>query len=150
MFWFKKEAYLYKMGKVLAIDFGIKRCGLAISDENIFFAFPLKTVDSTRLINELKSLFLDEQVGVIVIGFPKRLDNTLFEISNNILLLKKELNKQFPDKNVELIDERFTSKIASQTIAKSGVSKKKRQDKSIVDKLSATLILQSFIEKNVL
>lgn len=138
------------MGKVIAIDFGLKRCGLAISDEKKSFAFPFKTVESTSLIKELSNLFISENVDVIVLGFPKRLNNTLFEISNNILLLKEELHVKFPGKEIQLIDERFTSKIASNAIAISGIKKKKKQDKALIDKLSATLILQSYLKKTSL
>ena len=139
--------YLYKMGKIISIDFGLKRTGLAISDTSKTFAFPLSTISSGSLMESLQSLFLKEEIDLITLGFPKRLNNTIFEIGENILELKKSLEKNFPDKIVVLVDERFTSKIASQAISQSGLSKKAKQNKALVDKISATLILQSYIEK---
>ena len=136
------------MGKIISIDFGLKRSGIAISDTSKTFAFPFSTIPSVNLMEDLKSLFLKEEIELIVLGFPKRLNNTIFEIGENILELKKVLEKKFPDKRVVLVDERFTSKIASQAISQSGISKKQKQNKSLVDKISATLILQSYIEMN--
>ena len=138
--------YLYKMGKIISIDFGLKRSGIAISDTSKTFAFPLSTIPSVSLMENLQSLFMKEEIDLIALGFPKRLNNTIFEIGENILELKKVLEKKFPDKSVVLVDERFTSKIASQVISQSGLSKKQKQKKSLVDKISATLILQSYIE----
>ena len=138
--------YLYKMGKIISIDFGLKRSGIAISDASKTFAFPLSTIPSVSLMENLQSLFMKEEIDLIALGFPKRLNNTIFEIGENILELKKVLEKKFPDKSVVLVDERFTSKIASQVISQSGLSKKQKQKKSLVDKISATLILQSYIE----
>ena len=138
--------YLYKMGKIISIDFGLKRSGIAISDASKTFAFPLSTIPSVSLMENLQSLFMKEEIDLIALGFPKRLNNTIFEIGKNILDLKKVLEKKFPDKSVVLVDERFTSKIASQAISQSGLSKKQKQKKSLVDKISATLILQSYIE----
>lgn len=135
------------MGKIISIDFGLKRTGLAISDISKTFAFPLSTIPSGNLMESLQSLFLKEEIDLIALGLPKRLNNTIFEIGENILELKKALEKKFPDKIVVLVDERFTSKIASQAISQSGLSKKAKQNKALVDKISATLILQSYIEK---
>ena len=140
--------YLYKMGKIISIDFGLKRTGIAISDTSKTFAFPLLTIPSMSLIENLQSLFIKEEIELIALGFPKRLNNTIFEIGENILQLKKSLEREFPNKKVVLVDERFTSKIASQAISQSGLSKKAKQNKALVDKISATLILQSYIEKN--
>ncbi|MDG1841116.1 MAG: Holliday junction resolvase RuvX [Crocinitomicaceae bacterium] len=134
------------MGKIISIDFGLKRSGIAISDTSKTFAFPLSTIPSVSLMENLQSLFMKEEIDLIALGFPKRLNNTIFEIGENILELKKVLEKKFPDKSVVLVDERFTSKIASQVISQSGLSKKQKQKKSLVDKISATLILQSYIE----
>jgi putative Holliday junction resolvase len=135
------------MGKIISIDFGLKRTGIAISDTSKTFAFPLSTIPSMSLIENLQSLFIKEEIELIALGFPKRLNNTIFEIGENILQLKKSLEREFPNKKVVLVDERFTSKIASQAISQSGLSKKAKQNKALVDKISATLILQSYIEK---
>lgn len=135
------------MGKALALDFGLKRTGLALSDESRIFAFGHSTVESKDLVSVLKLLIPNEKVSTIVIGKPKRLDNSLFEINQNIDLLIEALKKEFPSCEIVQIDERFTSKIASQVISQSGKSKKERQDKSLIDKVSATLILQSYLEQ---
>jgi putative Holliday junction resolvase len=135
------------MGKALALDFGLKRTGLALSDESRIFAFGHSTVESKDLVSVLKLLIPNEKVSTIVLGKPKRLDNSLFEINQNIDLLIEALKKEFPSCEIIQIDERFTSKMASQVISQSGKSKKERQDKSLIDKVSATLILQSYLEQ---
>lgn len=135
------------MGKVLALDFGLKRTGLAISDEARIFAFGHSTIESKDLVSILKLLIPKEKVSTIVLGKPKRLDNSLFEINRNIDLLIEVLKKEFPTCEIVQIDERFTSKIASQVISQSGKSKKERENKNLIDKVSATLILQSFLEQ---
>lgn len=133
------------MSKALAIDFGLKRTGLALSDESKTFAFGLKTIDSRQLMEELKTLVEKEKIGTIVLGEPKRLDTSDGHITQNVRLLRDELVKQFPLLEVVMIDERFTSKMASAAIAQSGMSKKKRQDKSLIDEVSATIILQDYL-----
>jgi putative Holliday junction resolvase len=135
------------MGKALALDFGLKRTGLALSDESRIFAFGHSTVESKDLVSVLKLLIPNEKVSTIVLGKPKRLDNSLFEINQNIDLLIEALKKEFPSCEIVQIDERFTSKMASQVISQSGKSKKERQDKCLIDKVSATLILQSYLEQ---
>ena len=135
------------MGKALALDFGLKRTGLALSDESRIFAFGHSTVESKDLVSVLKLLIPNEKVSTIVLGKPKRLDNSLFEINQNIDLLIEALKKEFPSCKIVQIDERFTSKMASQVISQSGKSKKERQNKRLIDKVSATLILQSYLEQ---
>jgi putative Holliday junction resolvase len=135
------------MGKALALDFGLKRTGLALTDNARIFAFGHSTIESQDLVATLKILIPKEKVTTLVLGKPTRLDNSLFEINQNIEWLIEELKKQFPTCEIVQIDERFTSKIASQVISQSGKSKKERQDKSLIDKVSATLILQSYLEQ---
>jgi putative Holliday junction resolvase len=136
------------MGKALALDFGLKRTGLALTDDAQIFAFGHSTVESKDLIVTLKSLIPKEKISTIVLGKPKRLDNSLFEINQNIDQFIKVLKKEFPSCEIVQIDERFTSKMASQIISQSGKNKKERQNKSLVDKISATIILQSYLEQN--
>lgn len=133
------------MGKVLALDFGLKRTGLAISDDAKMFAFGLETVDSSKLMEEIRKLNQKEQIDTIVLGLPKRLNNEDAHITQNVLLLKEALMKEFPLIRVELVDERFTSKMASQSMHFSGATKKQKMNKGLVDKVSATIILQSFL-----
>ncbi|MFT5581064.1 MAG: putative Holliday junction resolvase [Psychromonas sp.] len=133
------------MAKVLAIDFGLKRTGIAISDDSKMFAFGLDTVESKNLMDFLVGLVKKENIDTFVLGEPKRLNNEDTHISENVRLLKSALQKQFPDVQIESLDERFTSKMASQSIAMMGKSKSVKTNKGIVDKVSATIILQDFL-----
>lgn len=133
------------MGKVLGIDFGLKRTGLAISDDSKMFSFGLETVPSEKLMTYLKDLMKKENIELIVLGMPKRLNNEDSHISENVRLLKEALIKEL-NLPVELVDERYTSKMASETIFAGGGSKKQRKDKELIDKVSATIILQSYID----
>ena len=135
------------MGKCLGIDFGLKRTGISISDESNKIAFPLKTVKSDTLINEIKDINKTDTIEKIIIGKPYDLKGSISSIESNILSLVKLLNTKFPDILVHRIDERFTSKIAKQTILKSGLGMMKRRDKENIDKVSATLILQSYLKE---
>ncbi len=135
------------MGKCLGIDFGLKRTGISISDESNKIAFPLKTVKSDTLINEIEDINKTDTIEKIVIGKPYDLKGNILSIETNILSLVELLNIKFPNILVYRIDERFTSKIAKQTILKSGIPMMKRRDKENIDKVSATLILQSYLKK---
>lgn len=136
----------HHLSKILAIDFGLKRTGLALSDELQMFAFGLKTIDSKTLMDELKILVEKEKVTEIVIGEPKRLDASDSHITQNVRLLKEAIQKNFPALLVNLLDERFTSKMASAAIAQSGLKKKDREQKGLIDTVSATIILQDYLQ----
>lgn len=146
MFNSRKEGIFVPMGKILSIDFGLKRTGLAISDDARIFAFGLKTVDSVLLEQELKGLVQKENIDTIVLGLPKRSDNSDSHITENVRMLSDRLKELFPACTIALYDERYTSKMASQTIHIAGGSKKQKKDKELVDKVSATIILQSYLE----
>lgn len=133
------------MPKVLAIDFGLKRTGLALSDETKTFAFGLKTVESRQLMAELKRLVVLEKVDEIVIGEPKRLDTSDTHISENVRLLSQAISKELPALKITMLDERFTSKMASQAVHASGLKKKDRQEKGLIDEVSATILLQDYL-----
>ena len=135
------------MSKIIAIDYGLKRIGVAISDESRVLAFGLDTVSVLEIIPFLTQIVNKEHIDVFVIGKPLQKDNTQSEIENEILRFIKKLKLIFPQIVIERYDERFTSLIAKKTIVESGINKKKRADKKLVDKISATLILQSFLEK---
>ncbi len=137
------------MSKILAIDFGLKRTGLALSDELQMFAFGLKTIDSKTLMDELKILVEKEKIIEIVIGEPKRLDTSDSHITQNVRLLREAVQKNFPGLLVNLLDERFTSKMASAAIAQSGLKKKDREQKGLIDTVSATIILQDYLQTRV-
>lgn len=134
------------MGKIVAIDFGLKRTGLAITDELKIIAAPLTTVESNELMAFLRSLVQKDKIEAIVLGEPKRMNNEDTHISENVRLLREALVKEFPGQKIEMVDERFTSKMAAQSMVVSGMSKKKRQEKGTVDMISATIILQSYLD----
>lgn len=134
------------MGKALAIDFGLKRCGLAITDDAQFFAFGLSTVDSQALEDELEKLIPKEKVSDIVLGLPKRLNDEDTHITQNVRMLGEVLKKKYPQIELHFIDERFTSSMASEAIHLAGASRKQKKDKGLVDKVSATIILQSYLD----
>ncbi|MDR0801296.1 Holliday junction resolvase RuvX [Fluviicola sp.] len=137
------------MSKILAIDFGLKRTGLALSDELHLFAFGLKTVESKILMDELKVLVEKEKISEIVIGEPKRLDASDSHITPNVRLLEEAIRKNFPQLLISLLDERFTSKMASVVIAQSGLKKKDREQKGLIDTVSAAIILQDYLQTRV-
>lgn len=131
--------------RILALDFGLKRTGLAITDENNIVASGLKTVDSRNLIKEIHALVGLKKIGTLVLGEPKRLNNEPTHITENVHILFEVLKKEFPLLHVTLYDERFTSKMASQAISMSGMSKNKKQVKGLIDEVSATILLQSYM-----
>ena len=133
------------MGKIVAIDFGLKRTGIAITDASNIIASPLTTVDSVNLMSYLIALVEKEKVATIVIGDPKRLNNEATHITENVYLLKEVLEKQFPSLKIVLVDERFTSKMAFQSMLDNGIKKKQRQEKGMIDQISAAIILQSYL-----
>lgn len=133
------------MGRIIGIDYGEKRTGLAVTDELQIIASGLTTVSTDILIDFLKNYTSKENVSLFVIGKPKQMDNTDSESEPNIKIFLKKLTSTFPDIPVVREDERFTSKIAVQTIIDSGLKKKQRRNKALVDEISATLILQSYL-----
>jgi len=134
------------MGRLLAIDFGQKRTGIAVTDELQMIANGLTTVNSSELIPFLKNYCSKEKVELIVVGQPLQMNNTASESERFITPFLKSLQKSLPRIPVKRFDERFTSKMAFQTMIDSGISKKKRQNKALVDTISATIILQSYLE----
>lgn len=136
------------MSKILALDFGLKRTGVAITDDSKTFAFAYDAIDSAKLIDYLKVILPKEKVDHIVIGEPRHLDNSESSMTKNVHALKDVLSKEFPGVIISLHDERFTSKLASEALFLSGMSKKKRQDKKEIDKTSAVIILQSYLSES--
>lgn len=134
------------MSRILALDLGLKRTGIAVTDPLQIIATALQTIESDSVLAFLKNYFQKERVETIVVGLPKRLDNTATEMTPVVLKFVEKLRAEFPDKKVELVDERFTTKLASQALIEMGAKKKDRQKKSNTDKISATLILQTFLQ----
>jgi len=134
------------MGRILAIDYGKKRTGLAVTDPLGIIATPLDTVSSNDLLSFLKLYNQRETVDQFVIGMPKTLLNEDSETAPLVRRFIEELKKAFPEKSIHLADERFTTSIALRTMIDGGMKKKDRRVKGNVDKISATIILQSFID----
>ena len=135
------------MPRILAIDYGTKRVGLAVTDPNQIIATGLTTVHSTEVIAYLKKYLAAEPVECFVVGEPRQMDYTVSLSSVEIEKFIITLKKNFPLIPVERMDERFTSKMAQESILASGVKKKGRQDKALVDMTSATIILQSYMNR---
>lgn len=134
------------MGQIMAIDYGKKRTGIAVTDDLQIIASGLDTVETEKLMQFLKEYFSSNTVDEVVIGLPTDLRGNLSEVETSIRGFIEVFSKEFPAMPVHRQDERFTSKIASHFISQSGKSKKQRQDKGLIDKVSATLILQNFLE----
>lgn len=134
------------MGRVIAIDYGQKRVGIAVSDELRMISGPLASVHSKDVITFLKDYLSHEKVDCIVVGYPLTMKNQLSESSKYTEPFVKQLKNTFPEILIDRMDERFTSKMATAAILESGAKKKTRQDKALVDKVSAVLILQSYLE----
>lgn len=137
------------LGRILAIDYGRKRVGLAVSDPLKMIASRLDTVNSGQIWTFLESYFLREEVDRVVVGYPRQLNNEPSESVRFIDPFLKGFRKRYPDMPLELADERFTSKMALRTMLDAGLKKSDRQDKALVDGLSATIILQSWLEQNI-
>lgn len=133
--------------KYIGIDYGKKRTGISISDFNKVISFPLDTIETKNLIFYLKDLIVNEKIEKVVIGKPLKLNNELHELEIDIIQLIKSIKSIFPQIIIERIDERFTSKISSLIIRQSGINRKSRMNKSIIDKISASLILESYLIK---
>ena len=135
------------MSKVLAMDYGKKRCGFAISDENQSIAFPLETVENKEIYQYIKNIIQEENIVKFIVGLPRTNTNDLFNLENEIKLFIKKIKLDYPNLGIFREDERFTSSIAKLLIAKSDLKKTKRENKKLIDKISATIILQSFLKK---
>ena len=134
------------MGRILAIDYGSKRVGLAVTDPLQIIASPLDTVHSKNVIQFLKDYDLQEGIESFVLGMPKRLNNTDTNATPLVRQFEKLMKKNFPEKAVYLHDERFTSKMALDAMISGGSKKKDRREKGNIDKVSAAIILQSYLE----
>lgn len=134
------------MARVVAVDYGNKRVGLAVTDPAQIIATPLDTVHAQDIFTFLKAYTQKEEVEAFVVGLPMTLANTPTDVTSAVVGFVRKLKKEFPDKAVHTVDERFTSKMAFQTMIDGGLKKKARQNKATVDKISATIILQSFLQ----
>jgi len=136
------------LGRIIAIDYGLKRTGIAVTDPLKIIASRLTTIESKGLLDFLGAYFIQETVEKLVVGLPKQLNN---QSSESMIYVKEFVKKfllRFPEVPIEYVDERYTSKIAVQTMVNGGVKKKDRQNKALIDGVSAVIILQSYLEKN--
>ncbi|RAJ02577.1 putative Holliday junction resolvase [Chitinophaga skermanii] len=136
------------MARIIAIDYGRKRTGLAVTDPLKIIASGLTTVPSHELIKYLKNYFATEEVELILIGEPKNLKGEATDATPLVQQCIKQLQKNFPNIPVKKLDERFTSKMAFQSMIDSGLKKKDRQDKGLVDEISATILLQEYLQNS--
>ena len=134
-----------KMGRILAIDYGKVRTGIAVTDELQIIASGLTTVLTKELLEFLSSYVKNETVELFIVGLPKQMNNELSESEPLIISFLKKLEAKFPNIPIERVDERFTSKMAFQTMIDSGLNKKQRQNKALIDEISATIILQTYL-----
>jgi putative Holliday junction resolvase len=135
------------LARLLALDYGKVRTGIAVTDEMQLIASGLTTVETSGLFSFLKTYLADENVELIVLGEPKQMNGSASESEILIQKFLEKFKQQFPDMPIVRQDERFTSKMAFQTMLDSGIGKKKRQNKALIDQVSATIILQSYLEK---
>ena len=142
-----KNSYL-QMPRILSIDYGKKRTGIAVTDPLQIIATGLTTVDSQELIPFLKKYFLQEEVELIVIGDPKNLDDSDTHATPLVKQIIKRMEKEFPLIPIKKVDERFTSKMAKQAMLEMGMKKKDRRNKRTVDEIAATIMLQEYMEGN--
>ena len=134
------------MGKLLGIDYGAKRTGIAMTDSMQIIASGLTTVDTHKLDDFISNIILKEDIECFVVGDPKNLDGTYTDNTRDVNSFVKKLQKLYPGILLRQIDERFTSKIAKQSILASGIKKQARQNKALVDEVSATIILQNYLD----
>lgn len=136
------------MGRVLAIDLGTKRTGIAVTDILKMVANPLETVETSKLLSYLELYFGKEEVDTIVVGYPRSMDGSETQMTQPAINLKGRLAKKYPDKKVVLVDERFTSKMAMRSMIEMGSKKKDRREKAgNLDKVSAAIILQIYLDQ---
>lgn len=135
------------MSQVVAIDYGKVRCGIAATDDMQLIASALTTVETKDIFSFLEKYFSENKVKTLVIGLPTDLKGNLSEIETDILKFIEKVKELFPEVEIHRFDERFTSKMASFFISQSGKNKKQRQEKALIDKVSATIILQNFLEQ---
>lgn len=135
------------MARILSIDYGLKRTGLAVTDPSQLIATALETVETSKLLSYLQDYIKKEAVEKFIVGLPKNLQNQDTDITENVRRFAKVLTESFPSIPVIFWDERFTSKMAMQSMLSSGMKKKDRQVKGNIDKISAVIILQSYMSQ---
>ena len=143
------EKYIESVARILAIDYGMKRTGLAVTDPLKIIANGLTTVESPRLINFLKDYFKKEQVEMMIVGEPKNWDDSDTHATPLVKKIVEKLKKEFPNVPITMVDERFTSKMASRAMIDMGMKKMQRRNKALIDEIAATIMLQEYLERLV-
>jgi len=133
------------MARILSIDYGLKRTGIAVTDDFQIIASGLTTISSTDIIPFLKTYFSKENVETVIIGEPKQMNGLPSESTEIIEKFIAQFHTEFPNMKIERVDERFTSKMAFQTMIDSGLKKKQRQNKGLIDEIAATILLQDYL-----
>ena len=136
------------MDRIIGIDYGRKRVGVAVSDPLGIFASALDTVPAAKIIDYLKKYAASQPVSRFVVGYPMNMDNTPSEAAADVEVFLKQLARKFPEIPVSLEDERFTSVLAHRAMIEGGMKAKDRRDKNSVDRISAAIILQSYLDRN--
>lgn len=136
------------MARILSIDYGGKRTGLAVTDPLKIIATGLQTVETPKLVSFLKDYFSKEEVELVIIGMPVNWDDTATHATPLVQKFIKEFQKNFPSVPIKKVDERFTSKLASQAMLQMGLKKKQRQNKAMLDEIAATIMLQEYLQHN--
>jgi putative holliday junction resolvase len=137
------------MARIMAFDYGTKRVGIAVTDPLQIIATGLTTIHPKDIVDFLKRYLITEEIECFVLGEPKQMDGTPSQSAQHVKGFATILKKNFPTIQIKLVDERFTSKMASATIAQSGLKKSDRQSKELIDTISATIILQSFLQSRL-
>ncbi|MCE4565482.1 Holliday junction resolvase RuvX [Maribellus sp. CM-23] len=135
------------MARILSIDYGRKRVGMAVTDPGQIIATRLTTIPTHTIWDFLKEYFLKEKVETVVVGYPRQMNNEASEAVRYINPFLRKFQQVYPEIRLELYDERFTSKMAFQTMIDGGLKKKQRQNKEMIDGISATIILQNYLEQ---
>jgi putative Holliday junction resolvase len=133
------------MARILSIDYGLKRTGIAVTDPLKIIATGLTTIPSNTLITFLKDYFSKEDVELVIIGEPKNLDDSDTHATSLVKSMIKKLMKEFPEKRIKTVDERYTSKMASQAMIDMGMKKMQRRNKALIDEIAATIMLQEYL-----
>ena len=135
------------MARIIAIDYGLKRTGLAVTDPLQIIGTGLSTIESPKLINFLKDYFKKEEVEMVIIGEPKNWDDSDTHATPLVKKIVERLKKEFPQIPITLVDERYTSRMASRAMIEMGMKKKQRQNKALVDEIAATIMLQEYLQR---
>lgn len=136
--------------RILALDYGVKRTGVAVTDELQIIASGLDTIETGKLLPFLEGFFKNEKVAEVIVGMPKQMNGTPSESAPFVEAFAEKFRKKFPEMKLTFVDERFTSKMAFQTMIDSGLKRKDRRDKALLDEISATIMLRDYLTRKMI